>query len=98
MSEQRIVCVTIYRVDGKQTDLDEDDVVWDSDGDRITLPEVMDALERGPYIDFETEARWEPSEAEESWKQPDPGDWHDASARVYSRHVTEVMEVYDSGV
>lgn len=89
-----ITCVTLERVDGKQTRLDPDESIWDAEGNRIGLEDVKGALEGGPYIEFETEARWEPHEVDEPWRQSEPGDWQEGRVRLYGRHVVELMEVY----
>lgn len=88
-----ILSVALDRCDGRRTSLGPDERIWDADGEPIGLGGVADALERGPYIEYENKARWEPDD--EPWKGGEPGDWHDATSRLYSRHVVEVLEIYD---
>lgn len=93
-----VIRVAIDRTDGKQTWLDDEDTIWGEYGNRISVGQVKGALAAAGFIEYETEARFEPKEAENPWEQEEPGDWHLTIARIYARQVVEVMEVYDTRV
>ena len=88
-----LVMVAMDCTDATQRRLDEDDTIYDHQGPEIELSEVKDALAEAPYIEYDSESRFE-KRNEEDW-QKEARDWLPSRCRIYSRHVVEVMEVYE---
>jgi len=88
--------ISIERADGIHTTIRPDQNLQGPDGEPLALSDVRDVLSRPDgWIDYETEARWEPVGYEEGerWKSGEPTEWRSSRCRIYARAVVGVTEI-----